>query len=345
MIRVKPVNSSFQSISAESKERQQFKNVEKASDIYDPITKVLKLCGSYSSRSTKTGKFMCNGHFIYCLVIQLIVLVTCLKYFSVFRSNNNQVYTTTGLIGFLYFYITVTVYSIVCFYSNFRFLAQFYTEVDRYGVKYNGMDLDISKTRKMLSRIVGGISAFLVISVLGGTVWLILYMKEKNLLITSNFTPFDEEEGTILIIVGLVMAVCSLLYHLIFDSNILFLLANVHILKHEFQHVRKKIQNIISNNQLENIEHLRHQHGCICNLVETGNKMFRHVAGITYAYGIPIVCLMLYGMTSKSLNIADLLAMATALAVSVIGMFIITFSGANLNEAVSFDVYQYISTL
>lgn len=344
MISVKPANSSFKSISAESEERQQFKNVEKASDIYDPLTKFLKLCGSYSSRSTKTGKCLCSSHFVYCLVIQLIVLVTSLKYFSVFRSNSNQVYKTTGLIGVLYFYITVTVYSILCFYSNFRFLAPFYTEVDRYGAKH-GIDLDISKTRKMLSRIVGGISTFLVISVLGGTVWMLFYIKGKNLLIISNFTPFDEEEGTVLIIAGLLMGVCSLFYHLIFDSNILFLLTNVHILKHEFQHVRKQIQNIIRNNQLENIEHFRLQHEHITHLVETGNQMFRHVAGITYAYGIPIVCLMLYGMMTKSLDIADLLAMATALAISVIGMFIITFSGANLNEAVSFDVYQSMSSL
>jgi len=121
MIRVKPANSSFKSISAESEERQQFKNVEKASDIYDPLTKFFKLCGSYSSRSIKNGKLMCSGHFVYCLLIQLIVLVTCLKYFSVFRSNTSQVYKTTGLISFLYFYVTVTVYSIVCFYSVFIF--------------------------------------------------------------------------------------------------------------------------------------------------------------------------------------------------------------------------------
>ena len=344
MIRVKPANSPLKSISEESEERQLSKNVEKASDMYDPLTKFLKLCGSYSSRSIKTGKLMCSGHFVYCLVIQLIVLVTCLKYFNVFRSNSNPVYKTTGLIGFLYFYVTVIVFSIVCFYSNFRFLAPFYTEVDRYGAKH-GIDLDISKIRKMLSRIVGGISTFLVISVLGGTVWMIYYIKGKNLLITSSLTPFDEEEGIVLIIAGLVMGVCTLFYHLIFDSNILFLLTNVHILKHEFQHVRKKIQNIINNNQLENIEHLRLQHEHITHLVETGNQMFRHVAGITYAYGIPIVCLMLYGMMTKSLDIADLIPMATALALSVIGMFIITFSGANLNEAVSFDVYQYMSSL
>jgi hypothetical protein len=84
--------------------------------------------------------------------------------------------------------------------------TKFYTEVDRYGAK-DEIDLDISKIRKMLSRIVGGISTFLVISVLGGTVWMIYYIKGKNLLITSSLTPFDEEEGIVLIIAGLVMEV------------------------------------------------------------------------------------------------------------------------------------------
>jgi hypothetical protein len=45
---------------------------------------------------------------------------------------------------------------------------------------------------------------------------------------------------------------------------------------------------------------------------------------------------MLYGTTVEKLNITDTMAMISVVICAVVGMFAITFIGANLNDAVSF---------
>ena len=80
MIRVRPevVNSSGQ------EETQKHQKNEKASNMYESITTLFKICGSYSVQSGKTSKAVCNGHFIYCIIFQLIVLIISARYFTVF---------------------------------------------------------------------------------------------------------------------------------------------------------------------------------------------------------------------------------------------------------------------
>ena len=116
----------------------------------------------------------------------------------------------------------------------------------------------------------------------------------------------------------------------------MFLLTTLHIIKGEFQHVWRTIRENINNKQLDNLEQLRlqHHHNLIV-IVETGNQMFRHVVGITYGYGIPIACLILYGVTTSRFDIADVFAMSSMLATAVIEIFITTFMGADLNDKVS----------
>jgi hypothetical protein len=115
----------------------------------------------------------------------------------------------------------------------------------------------------------------------------------------------------------------------------MFLLTTLHIIKGEFQHVWRTIHENINNKQLDNLEQLRLQHHNLTVIVETGNQMFRHVAGITYGYGIPIVCLIFYGVTTSKFDIADVFVMSSMLATAVIEMFITTFMGADLNDKVS----------
>ncbi|VDI07515.1 Hypothetical predicted protein [Mytilus galloprovincialis] len=85
--------------------------------------------------------------------------------------------------------------------------------------------------------------------------------------------------------------------------------------------------------QLDDLESLRLQHECIVELVKVGNLMFRHIGGMTYVYGIPMICLTLYGATMRSLDTVDICALVGVMMVVVIVMFIITFMGAYMCQA------------
>lgn len=328
MIRVRPevVNTSGQEEAHKNNEN------EKVSDMYESITTLFKICGSYSAHSGKNSKAVCNGHFIYCIILQLIVLIISSRYFTVFR-HGDQLYKTIGLVTFSYYYVIMVFLSFVCFYSNYKYLSLFYVTVDKYYNKY-GLFLDISKTKTWLRRIV--VATLIIVFLSTFTAIAVIYFHvERSLLIKSLYTPFDEVEGFAFLIVSVVMGIIGVFYHTIMYSNVMFLLTTLHLIKGEFQHVWIIIHDNINNKQLDNLEHLRLQHHKLTEIVEIGNLMFCHVAGTTYGYGIPIVCLMLYGVTTHRFDIADVFAMSSILATAVIEMFITTFMGADLNEKVS----------
>lgn len=329
MIRIRPevVNTSGQEEAHKNNEN------EKASDMYDSMTTLFKICGSYSTQSGKTSKTVCTGHFIYCIILQLIVLIISARYFTVFR-HGDQFYKTIGLLAFSYYYVMMALLSFVCFHSNYKFLSMFYVAVDKYYNKY-GLFLDVSKTKTWLRRIVVATLILIVLSTFIAIVVIYFHVDRNALLIKSIYTPFDEEEGYAFLIASIVSGIIGAFYHIIALSNFMFLLTTVHIIKGEFQHIWRTIRDNINNKQLDNLEQLRLQHHNLTEIVENGNQIFRPVAGIIYGYGIPMICLLLYGVTTSRFDIADVLAMSSMLAIAIMEMFITTFMGADLNDKVS----------
>ncbi|VDI41280.1 Hypothetical predicted protein, partial [Mytilus galloprovincialis] len=135
----------------------------------------------------------------------------------------------------------------------------------------------------------------------------------------------------------------GILHNGIAISNTVLLLLNTSLLKQEFKNVTRRIRDIINVQQLDDLESLRLQHECIVELVKVGNLMFRHIGGMTYVYGIPMICLTLYGATMRSLDTVDICALVGVMMVVVIVMFIITFMGAYMCQAAHEpldDLYQ-----
>lgn len=229
---------------------------------------------------------MCTGHFIYCIILQLIVLIISARYFTVFW-HGDQLYKTIGLVAFSYYSVTMAFLSFVCFHSNYKFLSLFFVIVDKYYHKY-GLFLDISKTKTWLRRIVVATLIIIVLSTFITIAVIYFHVERKVLLIKSLYTPFDEEEGFAFPIVSIVIGIIGVFYHTIMYYNVMFLLTTLHMIKGEFQHVWRTIRDNINNKQLDNLEQLRLQHHNLTVIVETGNQMFHHGAGITYGYGIPI---------------------------------------------------------
>lgn len=330
MSRIKPT---IESTSSEFEERG-CEN-ERASDCFEPITKLLKLCGSFSDRPVKNGKRVWTCHYVYCFVVQLLMFGMMVRYMTVFRHGISQLYKTVGLIGYLYYYAIVTTYSMTNLYSNCNHLSIFLNGIDKYCHQY-GMCFNITKRKHVHRKIVVTSSLIIVVSALIGIPFIIVSYEGQDVLITANFSPFDREEGLVFILAVAVIGSTSPLYILILASNLIYLLVSLHILTREFKTISHKLKQSLAENQPINLDTLRQQHEDIIGLVNTGNPMFRHVAAISYAYGIPISCVMLYGTTVEKLNITDTMAMISVVICAVVGMFAITFIGANLNDAVSF---------
>lgn len=330
MFRVRP---KIESTSSEFEEKGC--DNERASDCFEPITKLLKFCGSFSDRPVKNGKHVWTCHYVYCFAIQLLMAGLTVRYMTVFRHGISQLYKTVGLIGFLYYYIIVTAYSMTNFYSNCKHLLLFLNGIDKYCHQY-GMCFNITKRKHVHRKIVVTSSGIIVVTSVIGIAFFIVSFEGEDGLIAANFSPFDREEGLVFILAVAVIGSTSPLYILILTSNFIYLLASLHILTREFKTISQKLKQSLAENQPINLDTLRQQHEDLIGLVTTGNAMFRHVAGISYAYGIPICCVMLYGITVEKLNMSDIMAMVSVVVLAVVGMFAITFIGANLNDAVSF---------
>ncbi|CAC5398561.1 unnamed protein product [Mytilus coruscus] len=304
---------------------------EKASDLYKPLIRFLEVCGSYSKRQKKGRKCVFTIHFAYCIVVQVLVFVMSARYLTVFRNGSSQLYKTIGLIAYFYYYANLTVFSFIYFYSNCKYLPTFLSTINKYNVDF-GVSFKISHKRKTIRRILLIVCAILV-SYTILVIWSVLYLELKGLLVTSNLAPFDESNGITFYIATITFGVFGMLFNGITISNTTILLLNASLLKQEFKNVTRRIRDIIKVQQLDKLENVRLQHECIVELVKVGNLMFSHIGGMAYVYGIPMVCLTLYGATTRSLDAVDISAMAGFMMGVVIVMFVITFMGAHMCQA------------
>lgn len=311
---------------------------ERASDAFKPLIRFLEIFGSYSQRQKRGRKYAFKIHFTYCILVQVLIFVLSARYLTVFRNDSRQLYKTIGLIAYLYYYANVTVFSFIYFYSNCKYLQTFLSTLNKYNVDY-GVSFNISHKRKVIRRILLIICGLLLIYALI-FIWSVLYLELKGLLVSSNFTPFDQSNGITFYIATITFGLLGILHNGIAISNTVLLLLNTSLLKQEFKNVTRWIRDIINVQQLDDLESLRLQHECIVELVKVGNLMFRHIGGMTYVYGIPMICLTLYGATMRSLDTVDICALAGVMMVVVIVMFIITFMGAYMCQAVSILLHK-----
>ena len=306
----------------------------KASDIYRPILSILRFIGSFYFCSTKSEFTLNRALQIFCYFVQLIVVSGTIRYLSVFRTATNEMYEMVGLVAFTWYYLCETSSSIGLLYLNNKHIKTVCNSIDKYWEKY-GMETNVHKTCKLVRML----SIFSVIfSIIYQVMFVSSYLindAHNSSLVSSLFTPFEEERGATYIIVFVIITVVNILYHEIIFSNILFVLINMYIFTTEFKGIRNKVRCAIEENNLKKLTQLRIQHQHIASVQDTANLIFRFTVLNVYCFGLPIVCLMLYGATSQSFESADVIAMLSTLIGAVIGMFVLTFMGAQLNQTVS----------
>lgn len=305
---------------------------KRASIIYNPIINLWKICGSYSPKGTQNENLV---HLIYCVLVQFIVLAFSVRYLAVFRYESHKIYEIVGILAYIWHYFINTISSIGYLKLNSTYMEGFCESFDSYHKTF-GLTCNIRSAYTIICRLA---IATPIVSIAYLLCFYIVYLVRRddvrNLLISSNFTPFENETGITFIIVLVIFSIFAFLFNMVIFSNILFLLVSLHIFKLEFKRLNLKIQEIIKENQLESLEMLRLQHENLIGVLNKGNQIFRYLALTVYLYGIPIACLMLYGATSNRFDIADIIAMVCTLTGAVFGMFLITFMGALLNDAVS----------
>ncbi|XP_063425774.1 uncharacterized protein LOC134709545 [Mytilus trossulus] len=80
------------------------------------------------------------------------------------------------------------------------------------------------------------------------------------------------------------------------------------------------------------MEDIRQQHQVIVNILSSVNPVLRHIAGGFYAMGTPVICFMIYGISSGNLLWEDGFKMIGTIVINLVAMFAITFKGASINS-------------
>ena len=152
---------------------------------------------------------------------------------------------------------------------------------------------------------------------------------------SSNFTPFDKETGTVFTIGAVIFSGIGIFLFFTMFSNILFLLVNMYVFILEYGHFTLKVRTVLKEENMDELEKLRLQHETLIGIQDIANPILGFCAACVYGYGIPVICLSIYGATTNRFDTADTVALLNFLFGVVIAMFTITFLGAHLNAAVS----------
>lgn len=305
----------------------------KASDMFKPIITFMKVCGTYSERGNPQKCKLCSYHFGYCIVINVVVILFGFKYFSVFRKGYDNTYKMVGLVTFAYFYCCVSCFCVIYLFHNCKYLTVIMTAFDKYGMDY-GTCLNISvfnKRMKILIIIISGLLLFMIVCAMPVFV---LY-EEHQMLAKSHLAPFDESTGLIYYIAGFLNSLYSMENYCILISNSVFQLTFLHIIKNEFSSIAKEVKKNVFIQDFDRLFSLRRHHESLCELINIGNPILQQNAAFLYVYGIPIICLMLYGVTTGSVDMVDVLTMSMFIGLSVIEVFVVTIMGAQLCESVN----------
>lgn len=308
----------------------------KVSTMFTSVLTVMKISGAVLSTDRYCGskvKYML--HVIFCCIMQLIPIFNAFRFIGAFLSATGELKYHIGIFSFVWFFFLIEYMAIMFLYSS-KQLMTFLVTFDEYQCEYG-----IHFKRKKYKRIIDVITIVFFVEVL-----------ITNGLISASFSfnwinrsslygmflwPLQNSTGSTLYFASVMYGILMIEPMVICSSVFLFYFFVLQCIKKEFEHIsirlvqlRKRPTTISTE-----MEDIRQQHQVIVNILSSVNPVLRHIAGGFYAMGTPVICFMIYGISSGTLLWEDGFKMIGTIVINLVAMFAITFKGASINSMVS----------
>ncbi|XP_076096737.1 uncharacterized protein LOC143067391 [Mytilus galloprovincialis] len=305
----------------------------KVSTMFTSVLTVMKISGAVLSTDRYCGnkvKYML--HVIFCCIMQLIPIFNAFRFIGAFLSATGELKYHIGIFSFVWFFFLIEYMAIMFLYSS-KQLMTFLVTFDEYQCEYG-----IHFKRKKYKHIIDVITIVFFVEVL-----------ITNGLISASFSfnwinrsslygmflwPLQNSTGSTLYFASVMYGILMIEPMVICSSVFLFYFFVLQCIKKEFEHIsirlvqlRKRPTTISTE-----MEDIRQQHQVIVNILSSVNPVLRHIAGGFYAMGTPVICFMIYGISSGTLLWEDGFKMIGTIVINLVAMFAITFKGASINS-------------
>jgi hypothetical protein len=314
------------------------KNDENVSTVFSLLLTVMKICGIlfiHADGNCKTRREILIVHVVYCLSIQTIAFLNALRYILVFVSEGTRWQCHIAVLSFAWFYFVIVYFGIMCLFCC-KHMTKFFTSFGQYHIDH-GIHFDIKKYKRNIRIMAIVLFVEITIASIGLPGTIIFGEIPAESLYGMILWPMHTASGSLLIIAGVSYAVVSLFALTSCLSMVMFYLFVLACIKKELQYISSSLADL-RHKEVRNIttglEDIRQQHQSIVNLLSSVNPILQHVVGGFYVMGIPIICCMLHGLSSGTISLDDLYRMIFTILGNIVGMFVLTFKGADINSEV-----------
>ncbi|ESO97358.1 hypothetical protein LOTGIDRAFT_159388 [Lottia gigantea] len=278
-------------------------------------------------------------HWIYMVVVQLLLLLTVLRYcFVLFVGSENGRFL--DVLSAQAFFLSLSFTSLMTSYTLTKCFKRFCKLLDKHIQKYG--KLQKGDRIHKFNIYVGPIGIPIVISICVTFFCLCFFLRDS---LTLYLQPFDIEIQwqNALVMTHLIL---DINFH-IFHSAIIFLLFMViwFLFVTEFDHIDCQLKDILLEREVlkseSRIEKLRQEFISLVDCFGLFNSLFKHCIFGTLSVFLPCVCFWLYGVIRTEQETEEFAILTLLMLLNFSGVFIIVFLGAVLNS----KAHQPISIL
>lgn len=314
------------------------KNEENVSTVFFLLLTVMKICGIlfiHADGNCKIRREILIVHVIYCFIIQTIAFLNALRYILAFVSEGTRWQYHIVVLSFAWFYFVIVYFGIMCLFCC-KHMTKFFKLFHQYQIDH-GIHFDIQKYKRNIRIIAIVLFVEITISSIGMPVIIILGWIPAESPYGMMLWPMHTASGSLLIIAAVSYAMVSVFAYTSCLLMVMFFFFVLACIKKELQYISSSLEDLRHKevmNITTGLEDIRQQHQSIVNLLSSVNPILRHVVGGFYAMGIPTICCMLYGLSSGTILLDDLYRMIFTILGNIVGMFVLTFKGADINSEV-----------
>ncbi|XP_071086376.1 uncharacterized protein [Haliotis cracherodii] len=295
---------------------------------FKPLMTLLDLAGMHMPMKRRKAFNALSIGYSVCFYVCLCLGNTR---FFLFTRGTDTVGKWTTLLSVCGFHVTCAYFTFATCFSINRHLPKLFKEFDSYGKSY-GSAIDNAKIRRTVKILLGLILCF------NSFIHVLIYMTMFHNVNPKAIylSPLDYVQEDYHLILKIVYNIWLWLCILQMTAILTFFVIFTYCLSKEYSRTNAQMKHMFDKAgedapPTREIDRIRRQFEDICSLVETADKVFKHVIGSCYIASVPVICLMLYGLIHNDLMKEENIMLIESLVVFLTIVAVLTLTSVVLN--------------
>ncbi len=300
-------------------------------ECFKPIKSFLQITGGYIPKHRRGYRRALQ--WIYCIVLQMILISNTARPVSWFLLADGL--SGSLMLSLAYFAIncSVTYNSFLYLFASTKHMDNFLVEFAAY-LETFGHAFNVSKLRLFI--MVGCFGSFAYGQLQGVSALLLMYADgAQNSTLHRLTSPMNTWHGVAKVFGTVYIYVGNSLFGMYQGLSFILFSGTCYCFHKTFDDITAGVERMIENDSVvEKCESIRQQHVKLCGILEKGNILITHYLFSTYAFLMPTVCFVLYGLVRSDFDLNELfVAVGTGFG-GVFFCFYATFVAARICEKV-----------